>query len=118
LHVSPVSRQWKLRSDRRRSILTLSDQGRQLYEQIAPLAMNLESELLEGLTEQETTLLQKIIETLYSKSEEFGKAYLPSPSREISGLGPRIRKSSNRPAFRGLAKAAQPAPDKPSIRAR
>ena len=105
-------------ADRRRSILSLSAAGRELYEQIAPLAINLESELLEGLTEEEKALLQKLIDTLYSKSEDFAKAYVSSPRREISGYSTAVRKAPDRPGVHRRRQAPQPVSDRPSIEPR
>lgn len=63
--------------DRRRLVLNLSDSGRQLYEKIAPLALLLESELLEDLTEDEKKMLERIIDKLSSKSRIFTRPHLP-----------------------------------------
>jgi len=98
-------------ADRRRSMLSLSAAGAGLYEQIAPLAINLEAELLDGLSGEETALLKKLIDTLYSKSEEFARAYLPSPRREINGFGIGIHRSPDRTRTVRPRPAPQQAPD-------
>jgi len=63
--------------DRRRSILTLTESGRELYEKIAPMALLLESELLEDLTEDEKEILERVIDKLSSKSQVFTRPHLP-----------------------------------------
>jgi DNA-binding MarR family transcriptional regulator len=63
--------------DRRRSILTLSERGRDLYEEIAPLALLMESELLEDLTDDEREILGRVIDKLSSKSRVFTQPHLP-----------------------------------------
>jgi len=67
--------------DRRRSILTLSERGQDLYEEIAPLALLMESELLEDLTEDEKEILGRVIDKLSSKSRVFTKPHLPPAHR-------------------------------------
>ena len=64
-------------ADRRRSILNLSESGRDLYEEIAPLALHLESELLEDLTDDEREILGRVIDKLSSKSQVFTRPHLP-----------------------------------------
>jgi len=62
--------------DRRRSILKLTEEGRELYEEIAPMALLLESELLEDLTEDEKQILGRVIDKLNSKSRVFTRPHL------------------------------------------
>ena len=54
-------------SDKRRSILTLSDSGKQMYEEIVPLAKEYEKELIKGFEpvelEQLFNLLNKLKES-------------------------------------------------------
>ena len=52
------------RSDRRRSILTLSAQGQAVYDEIAPLALRLEASLLASLSEEERDLLWLLLDKL------------------------------------------------------
>src|SRR5210317_2443810 len=40
-------------ADRRRSILTLSEDGRKVHDEIAPLAMEMEQDLLHGLSDEQ-----------------------------------------------------------------
>jgi DNA-binding MarR family transcriptional regulator len=64
-------------ADRRRSILNLTESGRELYEKIAPMALLLESELLEDLTSDEREILGRVIDKLSSKSRVFTRPHLP-----------------------------------------
>ena len=51
-------------ADRRRSILTLSEAGREVHDEIAPLALAMEDDLLHGLDEQQISTLNTVIERL------------------------------------------------------
>ena len=51
-------------ADRRRSILTLSDDGRKVHDEIAPLALAMEDDLLHGLTDEQIETLNTVIERL------------------------------------------------------
>ncbi|MDH4107003.1 MAG: MarR family transcriptional regulator [Gammaproteobacteria bacterium] len=62
-------------ADRRRSILNLSEKGRQLHDEVAPLALQMEADLLEDLTEDEIGVLDRVIEKLYKKSQLFAKPH-------------------------------------------
>jgi DNA-binding MarR family transcriptional regulator len=55
-------------ADRRRSILNLSAQGREVHDEIAPLALAMEDDLLHGLTDAEVTTLNSIIERLLARA--------------------------------------------------
>lgn len=55
-------------ADRRRSILNLSVEGRQVHDEIAPLALQMEDDLLHGLTEDEVTTLNTVIERLLARA--------------------------------------------------
>ena len=50
--------------DRRRSVLTLSKLGREVYEKVVPLALSYESALLDGLSQEEQESLDKILNKL------------------------------------------------------
>lgn len=50
--------------DRRRSVLRLTEKGRQVYDQIVPAAMKYEEELLENLTLDEQITLERLITKL------------------------------------------------------
>ncbi len=51
-------------ADRRRSILTLSEEGRKVHDEIAPLALAMENDLLHGLDEEQISMLNTVIERL------------------------------------------------------
>jgi len=67
--------------DRRRSILNLSAAGCDLYEEIAPLATDLEASLLEDFSDEERQVLDKAIKALYSRSKVFTDAFTAPPRR-------------------------------------
>ena len=54
--------------DKRRSILNLSEQGREVYEQVAPLALKLEADLLQGFTEDEISTLNLLIDRMMART--------------------------------------------------
>ena len=56
-------------ADRRRSILTLSEQGKQVLAEISPLALGIEDMLLEGLSDQEISTLNRIMDRLLEKAD-------------------------------------------------
>lgn len=51
-------------ADKRRSILTLSEDGRKVHDEVAPLAMAMEDDLLHGLADDEIAILNTVIERL------------------------------------------------------
>lgn len=51
-------------ADRRRSILTLSEDGREVHDEIAPLALAMEDDLLHGLDEAQIESLNTVIDRL------------------------------------------------------
>jgi DNA-binding MarR family transcriptional regulator len=55
-------------ADRRRSILTLSEDGRKVHDEIAPLAIEMEQDLLHGLNEEQVSLLNTVIERLLARA--------------------------------------------------
>ena len=55
-------------ADRRRSILTLSEEGRKVHDEIAPLALGIEADLLHGISEDEITTLNTVIERLLARA--------------------------------------------------
>lgn len=59
-------------ADKRRSILNLSEEGRQLHDEIAELAMQFERDLLEGFTEEEIGELNKTMERLMARARLIG----------------------------------------------
>lgn len=59
-------------SDRRRSILTLTDAGRKLHDEIAPLALEFQDELLHDLDEDEIRTLHRLTERLLARARQIG----------------------------------------------
>ena len=59
-------------SDRRRSILNLSDEGRQVHDEIAPLALAFEHDLLQGISAEDYDTFNIVIERLLAKSRLLG----------------------------------------------
>ena len=55
-------------ADRRRSILTLSEQGRMVHDEIAPLALGMEQDLLHGLSDEQVSSLNTVIERLLARA--------------------------------------------------
>ena len=55
-------------ADRRRSILNLSDEGRRVHDEVAPLALQFERDLLEGLSEDDRDRLDTIVERLMNQA--------------------------------------------------
>lgn len=62
-------------ADRRRSILNLSPKGREVHDEIAPLALTMEADLMADLTPQELEILDSAINKLYAKAQGFAKAH-------------------------------------------
>ena len=50
--------------DRRRSVLKLSEAGYAVYDQIVPLALGFEQHLLAGMSDEERTLLFRLLDRL------------------------------------------------------
>ena len=63
-------------ADRRRSILNLSEEGRRVHDDIAPLALKFEADLLDGLSEAEINALNSTIERLMARARLVGS---PNP---------------------------------------
>lgn len=55
-------------ADRRRSILNLSEEGRRVHDEVAPLALQFERDLLEGLSEDDRGRLDTIVERLMNQA--------------------------------------------------
>ena len=68
--------------DRRRSVLDVSAEGRELHDQITPLASKLEASLLEELSEEEQRVFAKAIRVLHSKAKVFTDTY-STPIRRV-----------------------------------
>ena len=63
-------------ADRRRSILNLSEEGRRVHDDIAPLALKFDVDLLDGLSEAEINALNSTIERLMARARLVGS---PNP---------------------------------------
>ncbi len=50
--------------DRRRSVLSLSNKGRKVYEEVSPLALSFEQSLLAGLSAEEQEFLDRILKKM------------------------------------------------------
>ncbi len=55
-------------ADRRRSILNLSEEGLKVHNEIAPLALRMEEDLLHGLTDEQIGTLNVVIERLLARA--------------------------------------------------
>ncbi len=55
-------------ADRRRSILTLSEDGRKVHDEVAPLALEMEQDLLHGLSDDQIAVLNTVIERLLARA--------------------------------------------------
>ena len=56
--------------DGRITLLRLSQAGRRVYEEIGPLALNLEKEVLDNLTEEDKQTFHRILDQLSAKLDE------------------------------------------------
>ncbi len=56
-------------NDQRVAVIRMSDRGRELYQQIAPLALDWEQELLSGLTDDERRDLNRLLDRLREQVE-------------------------------------------------
>lgn len=59
-------------ADRRRSILNLSEEGQQVHDEIAPLALAFERELLQGISESDYDTFNVVLERLLGKARLLG----------------------------------------------
>jgi DNA-binding MarR family transcriptional regulator len=59
-------------ADRRRSILNLSEEGQRVHDEVAPLALGIEDDLLHGLTDEQITTLNEVIERLLVRARLIG----------------------------------------------
>ena len=57
-------------ADRRRSILNLSEEGKKVHNEIAPLALGFERELLRDIGEQDFATFNRILDQLREKAPE------------------------------------------------
>ena len=59
-------------ADRRRSILNLSEEGKKVHDEIAPLALDFETELLQGIDAQDYETFNVVLERLLGKARLLG----------------------------------------------
>ena len=59
-------------ADRRRSILNLSEDGRKLHDEVAPLALRFEHDLLHGISGEDLERFDRVIERLMTRSRLLG----------------------------------------------
>ncbi len=59
-------------SDKRRSILNLSEDGKRLHDEIAQLALQFERDLLHGFSEEEMDNLNSVMERLLARASLIG----------------------------------------------
>jgi DNA-binding MarR family transcriptional regulator len=57
-------------SDRRRTVLDLSEEGQRVYDEITPLALEYEARLLKGLSENERRLLDRLLTKLQAQAKQ------------------------------------------------
>jgi len=57
-------------ADRRRSILNLSEEGRKVHNEIAPLALRFERELLHEISDEDYAIFNTILDQLRDKATE------------------------------------------------
>ena len=59
-------------ADRRRSILNLSAEGRRIHDEIAPLALQFERDLLHGISEEDFQRFNLVMERLVARARMLG----------------------------------------------
>lgn len=59
-------------ADRRRSILNLSEKGQAVLDEIAPLALQIEATLIDGLSDQQVAMLDTMMDRLLEKARLIG----------------------------------------------
>ncbi len=59
-------------ADRRRSILNLSGEGRRLHDEVAPLALQFERDLLQGFSTEDVEQLSIIMDRLLTRARQIG----------------------------------------------
>ena len=60
-------------ADRRRSILNLSEKGQQVHNEIAPLALQFERDLLQGISDEDYQTFAAVLEQLLEKARQLGE---------------------------------------------
>lgn len=59
-------------ADRRRSILNLTEEGRRVHDEIAPLALQFERDLMHGISDDDVAVFNVILERLMAKARLIG----------------------------------------------
>ena len=59
-------------ADRRRSILNLSEEGHRVHDEVAPLALQFEQDLLHGLKDEDVEVFNIVMERLLAKARLLG----------------------------------------------
>jgi DNA-binding MarR family transcriptional regulator len=59
-------------ADRRRSILNLSEEGQKVHNEIAPLALEFEQQLVQDISEQDYETFNSTLEQLLDKARQLG----------------------------------------------
>lgn len=59
-------------ADRRRSILNLSEEGQRVHDEIAPLALRFERELIQGVDDHDYATFNDVLERLLAKARLLG----------------------------------------------
>ena len=59
-------------ADRRRSILNLSEEGKRVHDEVAPLALQFERDLLHGLSDEDIEVFNVVMERLLAKARLLG----------------------------------------------
>jgi DNA-binding MarR family transcriptional regulator len=85
--------------DRRRSVLSLSVAGAELYDQVVPVADELETSLIGEFSEEEKRVLEKAIRVLRSRSRELADGLAATPPRVGMESQP-TRKPANTDRYR------------------
>jgi len=57
-------------ADRRRSILNLSEEGRRVHDEIAPLALQFERDLLQGVSADEAQEFNRLVDQLLDRARQ------------------------------------------------
>ena len=59
-------------ADRRRSILNLSEEGKRVHDEVAPLALQFERELLQDIGDEDYAKFNMVLEQLLEKASQLG----------------------------------------------
>ena len=78
-HARPIRREPDERAwpefadaDRRRSILNLSEEGKRVHDEVAPLALQFERDLMHGLRQQDIEVFNVVMERLLARARLIG----------------------------------------------